>query len=302
MPPETPKPNQTTSPTINPVVMPSAPAQPQTPQLSANIPTTTSPSPPPANPDTKASKPVDKVKPNKKQMQATQNSLQISEIRDGLVIMRDGSLRAVIMCQSINFDLMSEQEKEAVESSYQSFLNSLYFDIQISIRSERVDLGKYLEKLTKIQRDQEKVMLGLLMEDYIEYVKYLIKNSNIMTKQFYVVVPYHPTLGLNKGGVLGLKSLLNKKQDTITINQVDYEKYKTELKERAFVVLNGLNDMNVNAVSLNTQELIELYYSVYNPQTSDQEHLTNINDLEAPIVTKGEDSDRLIEKDTSGPV
>lgn len=307
MPPETPKPNQT-----NPLVQapPSAAANasvtPQTPLATPApvLPQTSTPPAPttPSGSPVNKEKPVERVKPTKKQLAATQNTLQISEIRDGLVIMRDGSVRAVIMCQSINFDLMSEQEKEAVESSYQSFLNSLYFDVQIFIRSERVDLGNYLEKLDKIQRDQEKVMLGLLMQDYIEYVRYLIENSNIMTKQFYVVVPYHPTLDVKSGGVLSLKALLNKKQETITINQVDYEKYKTELKERAFVVLNGLNDMNVNAVALNTQELIELYYSVYNPQTSDQEHLTNIADLESPIVTKGNSNERLIEAQTNGPV
>ncbi len=273
---------------------------------------TTAPTPPPRPvlggatthaPANQASRPAQKArttttakpeskKPNKKAVTTTQNSLQIAEIRDGLVIMRDGSLRAVVMCQSINFDLMSSQEREAVESSYQSFLNSLFFEIQIYVRSQRVDLNNYIEKLEKIQRDQEKVMLGLLMEDYIDYIKYLIENSNIMSKQFYVVVPYHPNLSVKSGGILSLNALMGNKHKTININSVDYKRYIDELKERAFVVLNGLNDMSVNAVTLNTQELIELYYNVYNPITSAAEHLVDINELEAPIVTKGKGDSR----------
>src|ERR1700740_1509909 len=97
---------------------------------------------------------------------STQNALQISEIRDGIVIMNDGSFRAVIMCKSINFDLMSPQEREAVEFSYQGFLNSLYFPIQIFIRSQKVDLRPYLERMDKIRVGQDNMLLGLLMEDY----------------------------------------------------------------------------------------------------------------------------------------
>lgn len=286
--------------------------------LAPNQPATTPPispsSPAPTNSNTQgapAKKPVaqtpansDPKKTNPKEASATQNSLQIAEIRDGLVIMRDGSLRAVVMCQSINFDLMSTQEREAVESSYQSFLNSLYFDVQIYIRSQRVDLNNYIENLEKIQRDQEKVMLGLLMEDYIDYIKYLIENSNIMSKQFYVVVPYHPNLSVKRGGVLSLNSILGKKHTTISINSEDYKRYIDELKERTFVVLNGLNDMSVNAVTLNTQELIELYYNVYNPITSAAEHLVDINELEAPIVSKGKGDSRDVlfaRKENDGP-
>src|SRR6476620_10532382 len=101
---------------------------------------------------------------------STQNTLQIAEIRDGIIIMNDGSFRSVIMAKSINFDLMSPQEREAVEYSYQGFLNSLYFPIQIFIRSQKVDLRPYIEKLDKIRTEHDNMLLALLMEDYIQFL------------------------------------------------------------------------------------------------------------------------------------
>src|SRR5665213_898314 len=113
---------------------------------------------------------------------STQNSLLISEIKDGVVVMRDGSLRAVILGSAINFDLMSSQEQDAVEFAYQGFLNSLHFPIQISIRSRRIDLDGYIEKLQTMQTEQSNQLLALLMEDYIANIKALVEEVNIMDK------------------------------------------------------------------------------------------------------------------------
>src|SRR5690606_20887433 len=109
----------------------------------------------------------------------TQNSLLFSEIRDNMVVMNDGSFRAVIACKSINFDLMSSKEREGIEYSYQNFLNSLYFPVQILIRSQRVDIGPYLERLTNIRRDQENMLLNVLMDDYIDFIDALSQEANI---------------------------------------------------------------------------------------------------------------------------
>jgi type IV secretory pathway VirB4 component len=255
-----------------------------------------SPSPisPPDNTNVAAAAAQGKViKPPKKSKEAasTQNTLLISEIRDGMVIMRDGSLRAVVMCQSINFDLMSPAEREAVEYAYQGFLNSLYFPVQVYIRSKRVNLDTYIEKLEKLHTSQDNILLGLLMEDYIAYIKYLVEAANIMDKQFYVVIPYYPSL-LSQGGISTnvhkITTLVKPTQNTVVINEGDFNKYKAELTEQVLVVINGLQQMGVQAVPLNTQELIELYYNVYNPQTAANEHLTDINELEEPIVQKGQ--------------
>src|SRR4051794_20849480 len=143
-----------------------------------------------AQPQQKTAAPA-KTNPN-----STQNSLQIAEIRDGLVIMNDGSFRSVIMVKSINFDLMSPQEREAVEYSYQGFLNSLYFPVQIFVHSRKVDLGPYIEKLDKIRTEHENMLLSLLMEDYIQYMDQLALQTNIMDKKFYVIIPYYPQIDI----------------------------------------------------------------------------------------------------------
>ncbi|HEX9595120.1 MAG TPA: hypothetical protein VF996_03270 [Candidatus Saccharimonadales bacterium] len=229
---------------------------------------------------------------------STQNSLQIAEIRDGIAIMADGSYRSVVMAQSINFDLMSPQEREAVEYAYQGFINSLYFPVQIFIRSQKIDMRPYLEKLAKLRSNQENMLLGLLMEDYIAYIDALVQQTNIMDKQFYVVVPYFSTVDISKPMEAGKKVFsgffelfkLNKAPgaEVVTINEQDLEKAKQELRNRVQSVVGGLNQMGVQGVPLDTQELIELYYDVYNPDTATRQSLRNVGGLSVPIVEKGE--------------
>ena len=224
---------------------------------------------------------------------STQNSLQIAEIRDGIVIMNDGSYRSVIMAKSINFDLMSLQEQEAVESGYQGFLNSLYFPIQIFMRSEKIDLQGYIDKLDKIRTEHDNMLLSVLMEDYINYMASLSEQTNIMDKRFYVIIPYFPVLDVqkaitsSKNFFTGLGALFSSKEQHVTINEQDLEKGKTEMRNRVQAVLGGLLQCGVQALPLDTQELIELYYDTYNPDTATRQQLKNFNDLTVPIVTKG---------------
>ena len=222
---------------------------------------------------------------------STQNTLEIAEIRDGIVIMNDGSFRAVVMARSINFDLMSAQEREAVEYSYQNFLNSLYFDIQIVIRSRKVDMRPYLEKLNKIRSEQDNMLLAMLMEDYIYYIGQLVEQTNIMNKQFYVIIPYFPTV--NTKQVLGeTKSLFGgafgKKKQQLIINEATLTKAKSELQNRVQSVMSGLLQLGVQSAPLDTKELIELYYDVYNPDTATRQPLSSFEDLAGVVVTKGE--------------
>jgi hypothetical protein len=235
---------------------------------------------------------------------STQNSLQIAEIRDGIVIMNDGSFRSVVMVKSINFDLMSPQEREAVEYSYQGFLNSLYFPIQILVRSQKVDLGPYIEKLDKIRTEHDNMLLALLMEDYINYMDQLSRQTNIMDKKFYVVIPYFPvadlqsTITSSTGFFKGLGSMFNGgQQKQVTINEADLAKAKDELRNRVQAILGGLMQCGVQGLPLDTQELIELYYDSYNPDTATRQQLKNFNDLSAPVVTKGVGAARQPELD-----
>lgn len=235
----------------------------------------------------KAQKPV--PHPN-----STQNSLQIAEVRDGIVIMNDGSFRSVVMVKSINFDLMSPQEQESVEYAYQGFLNSLYFPIQIFLRSNKVDLRPYIQKLDKIRTEHDNMLLALLMEDYIGYIDALSQQTNIMDKNFYVVIPFFPVVDVQKGleqsknFLAGLGGVFKPKEQHVVINEADLENAKTELRNRVQAVLAGLLQCGIQGLPLDTQELIELYYDTYNPDTATRQQLKDFNSMTADIIRKGE--------------
>ena len=227
---------------------------------------------------------------------STQNTLQISEIRDGIVIMNDGSFRAVVMCKSINFDLMSPQEREAVEFSYQGFLNSLYFPVQIFIRSQKVDLRPYLERMDKIRTEQDNMLLGLLMEDYIAFLADIAQQTNIMDKKFYLVIKYpdleqdiRKALKQSTSFFTGLGGLLSpSKPGHVVIDENSLEKAKTELRNRVQAVMQGLSQAGIQSLPLDTEELIELYYDAYNPDTATRQQIKNFSELTAPVIEKGE--------------
>lgn len=226
---------------------------------------------------------------------STQNSLLISEIRDGIVIMNDGTFRAVVMCKSINFDLMSPQERESVEFSYQGFLNSLYFPVQIFIRSQKVDLRPYLEKIDKVRVGTDNMLLGLLMEDYIAFLAQIAQQSNIMDKRFYVVIEYpdpdekdiKSSIKQSTGFFSGLAELFAPKGGGTTINEAQLEEAKTKLRERVEAVMSGLSQASIKSLPLDTQELIELYYDAYNPDTATRQQLKNFEEMTADVITKG---------------
>ena len=241
---------------------------------------------PPMNPAMQA--PI--ANPMKTNQNSTQNALLISEIRDGIVIMSDGSYRAVVMCKSINFDLMSPQEREGVEYAFQGFLNSLYFVVQIFIRSTKIDIRPYIDKLEKIRSEHDNMLLAYLMDDYISFIDNVAQQTNIMDKKFYVVVPFFPPANADriKNASKGfLTSILGQKEQTVVINEDDLEKAKAELRNRVQTVMAGLQQCGVQSLPLDTQELIELYYDAYNPDTATRQQLKNFNDLTAPVVTKG---------------
>jgi type IV secretory pathway VirB4 component len=220
--------------------------------------------------------------------------LRIAEIRDGIVIMDDGSYRSVVMVKPINFDLMSGQERESVEYSFQGFLNSLYFPIQIFIHSERVDLNPYLDRLSKMRQEQDNMLLGMLTEDYINFMDDLAAQTNIMDKRFYLVIPYFPVVDVqkaisqSKNFFTGVGALFNTKQKHVTINEFDLGKAKDELKNRVQALLGALQQCGIQGLPLDTQELIELYYNTYNPDTATRQSLQNFDELNTAVVTKGQ--------------
>ncbi len=290
-----------------PTEYPTQPSQPypQTPQgTNGYAPQPTGPitAPAPVSPQTPPTEPLpDRTDntngnpSNKKSPQkpaTTQNSLLISELRDNMVIMADGSFRAIIACESINFDLMSAREREGVEFSYQNFLNALYFPIQICIRSQRVDIGPYIDKLVAIRRSQDNMLLGVLMEDYINFIDDLSQEANIMDKSFYLVIPYYPTGEgslIDQGKGFFAKIFAPKKANAVTqISKETYEKAKEEIRNRVDSVLNGLMQIGVRSAQLKTKELGTLYYNMYNPDTAVREPLGDFTKVTSTFVRKGQ--------------
>ena len=221
---------------------------------------------------------------------STQNSLQLSEVRDNMVIMIDGTFRAVISCKSINFDLMSDREREGVEYSYQNFLNSLNFPIQILVRSQRVDIGPYIERLLGVRREQDNMLLGVLMDDYINYIDALSQEANIMEKSFYIVVPYFPqgdVANLVEQGKGFFGKLFAKPKNSVTkIDTATYQKAKEEIKNRVDSVMAGMFQIGVQSVQLDTKSLGELYYNFYNPDTAVRQPLGNFENATATFIKK----------------
>ena len=245
-----------------------------------------------------AAGPADSVIPQTVKPQhpnSTQNALKFSELRDDMVIMGDGTFRAVVAAQSINFDLMSAREREGIEISYQDFLNALTFPIQIYIRSERVDIGPYLNKLSKVRMQQDNMLLGVLMDDYINFINALSREANIMDKSFFVVIPYQIGEDKQKLGDSssnkGIFAKIFSNDDArmrIKIPADQYDKAKDELNTRVTNIISGLLQCGVKSVRLKTKELGELYYNIYNPDTALREPIGDFRQYTSDVVTKGE--------------
>jgi len=212
---------------------------------------------------------------------STQGSLQFSELRDSMVIMKDGSFRAVIACKSINFDLMANNEREGVEMSYQDFLNSINFTVQILIRSQRIDIRPYIDKLENLRRNEDNMLLGRLM---------LSQEANIMDKSFFVVVPYYSSKEAEKEltETKNFVKAMSKNQGTTVsrINRDIYDKAITEINTRCDSVIQGLYSIGIHAVRLNTNELGQLFYSFNNPDDAIRQPLGDFNKLSGLYVKK----------------
>jgi len=198
---------------------------------------------------------------------STQKYLPISGIRNDCVILKDGSIRAVILCSSINFSLKSEKEQNAIISGYINFINSLEWPIQIVIQSRKLNIDPYLENLNRLEKEQTNELLRIQMRDYINYIKELVQLGQIMTKKFFIVVPYNP-LGDVKRKFIDRLFDIFQTPSLIKLKREKFERYRSELFKRVDFIISGLAGIGVNAVPLDTQSLIELFYNIYNPVES----------------------------------
>lgn len=195
---------------------------------------------------------------------STQEFVPIKEVRDGVVLLKDGGMRGILMASSINFSLKSEDERNAIILQFQDFLNSLDFSIEILVQSRRLDIRPYIALLEEQERKQINNLLKIQTREYIEFIKNFTDQTNIMTKMFYIVVPYSPTT-LSAENVSGLSSMLGSKKDTAAKKDSNFEESRTQLEERLSVVEQGLIRTGIRVARLGTEEVIELFYKAFNP-------------------------------------
>lgn len=209
----------------------------------------------------------------------SQRYLDIAEIKEDVIIMKDGTLRAVLLVSSINFALKSVDEQNAIVQAYMQFLNSLDFPIQIVIQSRRMNIDEYMRKLAESEKKQENDLLRHQIADYREYVKQLVDLGDIMQKKFFVVVPLDPSTDRQKSFFTRLSEILTP-SIAIRLSDEVFKKNKESLSLRINTVVSGLGSMSLNAVNLDTQSLIELFYTVYNPELFENERMTNTGKLQ----------------------
>ncbi len=213
--------------------------------------------------------------------QATQAFLPIAEIREGAVVLKDGTLRGVLLVSSINFALKSEEEQNAIIQGYVQFLNTFSFPLQIVIQSRRLDIDDYLERLARIEREQPNELLKMQTAEYRHFVAELIELAAIMSKRFYVVVPYSAVnpKAEQKKFVSRFQEVLSPAK-TVKLARKKFELYRDELGKRMELVRGGLESVGLSAVSLDTQGLIELFYNTYNPETAVSQALADTRQIQ----------------------
>lgn len=214
----------------------------------------------------------------------TQQYLDILEIRDDTVVLKDGSLRAVVLVSSINFSLKSDEEQEAVIEAYTQFLNTIDYPLQIVIQSRRLDIDDYLNALQQLERQQTNELLKIQTQEYRQFVSELIQIADIMTKRFYVIVPYAPKVDRPAKFFKRLFEIFTP-TSTIHLKQKQFEEFRRELFKRVDATMNALDSAGLKSVILDTQSLIELYYNSYNPETSRQQKLQDVNTISLEEVS-----------------
>ncbi|MEI7709250.1 MAG: hypothetical protein WCI76_00880 [bacterium] len=196
---------------------------------------------------------------------ATQEFVPIKEVRDGIIVLKDGDLRAIVLANSINLSLKSEDEQKATIFQFQSFLNTLDFVVQISVQSRKLDIRPYLLLLEERVKVQNEPLLKLQTKEYIEFIRNFTETVSIMTKSFFVVVPYtHTVLKSDSGIIKRLFSRLSKEQAAVA-KEEDFEEKRSQLEERIGVIQQGLSRCGIKSAQLGTEEVVEVFYKVFNP-------------------------------------
>lgn len=196
---------------------------------------------------------------------ATQEFVPIKEVRDGVIVLKDGGLRAIVLANSINLSLKSDDEQKATIFQFQNFLNTLDFPIQIVVQSRRLDIRPYLLLLENRIKVQSEPLLKLQTKEYIEFIRSFTESVNIMTKSFFIVVPYTHTVLKSDTGIFGKLFKRKSKEETRAIKEEDFEEKKSQLEQRVGVIQQGLSRCAIKSAELGTEEVVEVFYKVFNP-------------------------------------
>lgn len=196
---------------------------------------------------------------------AAQDFVPIEEIRDGVVILKPGGLRLVLISSSLNFALKSEAEQTALLLQYQNFLNALEFHIQIFVESRKLDIRPYLAVLEELEKNQLSELIKIQTREYIEFVRTFTENTNIMSKTFFVVIPYEPPVLEKRSGLFAKFGLARRSGGGTDSARDKFEEYRSQLEQRATVVAQGLSRLDLRVVQLGTEELVELFFKIFNP-------------------------------------
>jgi hypothetical protein len=213
---------------------------------------------------------------------STLKYVDIKTIKDGVVVLNDSGMRAVLLVSSVNFDLKSSDEQTAIIGAYQNFLNSLDFPVQIVVSSRKLNITPYTEMLKERAREQRNELLKIQIIEYREFIKNLAEVTNIMSKFFYIVVPFSPIEDETEGVLGKISKAVHPSQNITEMDEV-FETYKNQLWQRVDHVAAALSRTGLHFTTLNTDELIELYYGMYNPSEYAQ---ISIKDIDRSEIEK----------------
>jgi len=196
----------------------------------------------------------------------SQSFVPVKEVRDGVILLKAGGMRAIIMASSLNFALKSSDEQNAILSQFQNFLNSLDFSVQIFVQSRRLDIRPYLALLEDRYKEQTNELMKVQVREYVEFVKSFTEQVSIMSKSFFIAVPYSPPgLSTNKGVLKKIIPSGSKEREDASIKLDEFEENRSQLDQRVSVVSQGLNRCGVKVVQLGTEEVVELLFKIFNP-------------------------------------
>lgn len=213
---------------------------------------------------------------------STQKYLDIAEIKDNVLVLKNGGIRAVLQTNSINFNLKSEDEQNAIIYGFQSFLNSIDFPVQIVVHSRKLDVDKYIENVKEIGEKHENMLLKKQTTEYCEYIQKLVEYADIMEKKFYVIVPYDPYRSQKKNMFSKFMERISSADsvDAIKRRHKEFEELNKNLGQRVSTVKAGLEGCNLRIAQLTTPQLVELFYGIYNPETSRNEKIEDLSKVD----------------------